>query len=520
MPRRHPLPPAAALLAATLLLAACGSRVPEGVTVADGSGSGPGSAADQELGAAAPGAAGSTSGTAGSTVSGPGVGAAGGSFGAAPGAPAGSGTTATGGTAPDAAATGSLPPTGFGYDRKYVYIGVITQKDAERVFSSFGAKNVDPGDTEAQASAVAADINAHAGVFGRQVKLVFKDVATIDTAQNPTTTGAAVCTYFAEDHPVIAVMSVVTVLDYPPFRACMAKNKIPLFSATVKVVDDRASAALAPYFYQSIAVSWDGLGPVLAQRLKAQGWFSGWDVRTGAPGTAPPVVGVVVDGTDIGARIGAMLKRNLLAAGAKDVVVYRYAQASDGQSASVQYFQQNGVTHVIVTDVELTAFQNAAASQQYKPRYGISSYNDPYTNLEAGGLTPTGANNGSMGVGYAPPLDVGDANDPGTTPGARNCLAVMQKNGQTFTGKRLARVYAFSMCDSILLAARGAVEGGGLTGVEIARGIATLAPTYSPAIGFTTGLTATHHYVPGQARDLAWNTECACFRYGAGRAAL
>lgn len=496
-----------------LLVAGCGSTVQM--------------SSQQQLGAA-PGAASTTSGGLGSGSSTGAVGTAGTTGGLAPSGAGGglgpTGSTGAGspvsgpaGTTGTAAAPGTsstqVPATGRGWDSTSVYLGVVTENDAQKAFGAFGG-SVDPGDTTAQANAVADEINARGGILGRTVKLRFQDVQTVATATTPTSVGAQVCTHFAQDAPVIAVMSIVTVMDYPSFRTCLARAHIPLFSATVKTIDDVAARALAPYYYQTIGASWSTVAPVLVRRLQAEGWFSGWDVRLGQPGTGKAKVGILVDGTDIGTRIGKLLTAEVKRAG-YEALVYQYAQASDGQSKSVQYFEGNNVTHVIVTDVELTAFQNSAAGQNYKPRYGISTYNDPYNNLEAGGLTPAGANNGALGIGWAPPMDVSGANDPGPTPGGPACLKVMSAHGQSFSGKRLAQAYAYSFCDAMHLIALGATSGHGFSGQAIAAGIVASRSTFRAADAFGPALTQDQHFVAGVARDLSYVSSCSCFRYGA-----
>lgn len=465
-----------------------------------------------------------TTGTNGALGTGGGLAASSGTSGTTTGGTSTSGT-AGGTTTGSTGTTGTrsqVPASGRGWDAQNVYIGIITSKDTRQIYASLGANNVDPGDTEAQATAVAKQLNLQGGILGRKVVLRFKDLATLATAQDPTGTGQQVCTYFSQDHPVIAVWNINTQVDQvPELRSCLAAKKIPLFTAAARAITDAEMAGLSPYYYQTIMVSWDALSPVLVARLKAQGWFGGWNTLTGQPGTAPVKVGILVDGTPEGSHTGKVLSAALAQAGYGGAIVYQYAQASDGQSASVQKFQGSGVTHVIVTDVELTAFQNAAASQQYKPRYGITSYNDPYSNLESSGLTPTGANNGAMGVGWAPNLDVSDRNDPGRTAGGKACDAIMAKGGQSFGNKRLAHLYASSVCDALRLIAGGANAGGGFSGVAIRSGIlGGVARQFSPANGFAAALGVRSPYVPGVARDLAWGTGCSCFTYGRGTASV
>ena len=522
-PLRRRLPVLAAVLAVGLLSTACGSTVQLSSQRAVGPGG---------LGAGELGAGGSTgggpvtdAGAGGVPGSGPAVvagGTGGGTSGTggAAGAPGTTGGPAgSGGPAAPGRGAASIPPKGFGYDEKNVYFGIVTQNDAQQAFASFGADNVDPGDTMGQAMAMADHINSNGGILGRKLVIRARDVATVATATNPIQIGNEVCTYFTQDQPVVAVMSIVTLMDYPEFRRCLASKRVPLFSATVKVADDTSARELAPYFTQTAAVSWTRLAPVLVSRLKAQGWFGGWNVRTGTAGTAPTKVGIVVDSTAAGVRTGKLLKEEVARAGYPGALVFQYANASDGQSASVNNFNQNGVTHVIVTDVELLAFQSAAQSQQYRPRYGVNSYNAPYTQLETSPLAPPGAQNGSMGVGWAPALDVAEGRDPGASPGRAACLKIMAAGQQALSGKRLAQMVAFSFCDVMQLLQQGAAAGG-LSGTALRSGMDAVAPRFPTAVGFGTALGSSKHFVPGRVRDLAWDQACSCFRYGPGTADL
>ena len=178
------------------------------------------------------------------------------------------------------------------------------------------------------------------------------------------------------------------------------------------------------------------------------------------------------------------------------------------------------VSDGVVTDVELLAFQGAAASQNYKPRYGLSSYNATYANLEAGGLSPAGANNGALGVGWLTTLDVGPARDPGPNPGWGRCASAMAKQQQSFESKRLAQTYAATLCDTLFLIKGGAEAGGGLDARALGAGIARIGPDFPLAVGFGPALTASAPFAPGVVRDLVWDGGCSCMTYAAGRADL
>lgn len=406
----------------------------------------------------------------------------------------------------------SLAATGPGWDKQYVYIGTLTVNDLHTVASRLGI-NLDPGDLSADANAVADDINRHGGLLGRKVKIISYDTKTTEVAQNPDAVGQQACTSFTQDHRVVAVYNPVTTLDTDNFRACFQKARVPVFSAGSAQLDSQAIQQYAGTYYMATMVPWDKLAPVLVARLKAGGWFGGWNMRLGQPSNTPPKIGIVTSTTRAGTRVAAEIKQALANAGYPGALVYQWTDASQGQSQSVQYMQGNNVDHVIVADLELTAFQNSAQSQQYKPRYGISTYNDPYTNLET--LSPKGANNGAMGIGWAPAYDVSDSNDPGSTgSGQARCLKANAAAGQDFTGKRTAKLFALAACDSIYLAAAGAANAGGLDAASIYRGALAVAPRFSSAVSFgNAALTPQHLFISSSARDLAWFTNCSCFRY-------
>ncbi len=167
----------------------------------------------------------------------------------------GSGTTGAGSSSGSSASgSGSLPPaptravasTGRGWDAKHVYIGVVTQKDFQQTFAAAGYSGIDPGDTERQSRAVVDDINAHGGILGRQVVIRYDDVPTLSSAQNPDSAANTVCSYYAQDHPVVALFSIVHTIDTGNFRACLAKAKIPYFDASLSVLGQSASQKLSP----------------------------------------------------------------------------------------------------------------------------------------------------------------------------------------------------------------------------------------------------------------------------------
>lgn len=508
--------PVLACLLALLATTACGSTVQQ---AGPGSAGLPGSGLAGD-GLSAPGADDPPAAAADGEVAGgpeapgaaPGTGPA--AAGPAPvGAPAqGSVAGAPGGGATAPVAAGSIPETGRGWDAKNVYIGVATQKDVQQAFETVGVSGLNAGDQEGQALAMAAELNRRGGLFGRKVQIVFRDHATIATASDPNTTAQATCTFFTQDRPVVAFLNPVTLMDGSALRSCFAKARVPLFSASVAALDNRALQTYAPYMIASVAPAWDPHIAVLVTRLKAQGYFGGWDAAAGAavPGTAK--IGILIKNDDISGRIVALIRKAVEGAGATDVQVYAFKDGSEMSSAVLQ-FRGRGVTHVVSTDGgALLGFMLSAEDQGYRPRYALSSFLTPAALLE--GTAPQRQLVGAVGAGWSPSIDVSDARDPGDTgPGETECKKALAQGGQTFEGKRLAEAVAFAFCDGLRLIAASAKAGGGLSGPQIAQGMQTAGPRLASAFGFGNGFGPGRYFLPGAVRDLAYDAGCRCFAY-------
>lgn len=233
--------------------------------------------------------------------------------------------------------------------------------------ASVGYSGIDPGDTQAQAQAVVDDVNRQGGVFGRKLVIRTFDVPTLGSAQNPDSYAQQACSYFTQDAPVVAVFNIVHTMDNTSFRSCFAKKRIPLFNGAVSVLVKADAAKLAPYFYSLATPAWDVLAPVLVARLKAQGYFGGWDARLSKPTTAKPVIGVLVSDTPLGHADEKVITTSLKAAGYDKIVTYAYPPPGSDIDGAVLNFAQNGVTHVISDDIELVTFQIHPQSQKYAP---------------------------------------------------------------------------------------------------------------------------------------------------------
>lgn len=530
---------AAAAVLAMLALAGCGSTVAvsstERVGVSQDGNAGLGGS--PTTGATTPTVVTGGSGSGGNTV-GSGGSAAGGVVGGGSVTGGGSGSSASSPTSGGHSSVGStsghstssnsqgnssshavaarIPTTGRGWDAHNIYIGVTTANDFNTAATALGLKSVNPGNQVKDAASMANELNSEGGIFGRKVVVAPYNVATTSMVTNPDSDAAGACTHFTQDRPVVAVFNTLTPLDTPTFRACFAEAKLPLFNGSVQPTDTAALAQLKGYVTSVVSPSFTNLAPVLVARLKAEGYFHGWNVEASKPGSAPVKVGVVAMNTPTGQRAASLLSSALARAGYAPAATFYYTVSAGGTAnnlgSAILQFRSRGITHVMQVDSNFGAFMEDANGQKYYPRYGVSTFSLPMSVLTTN--VPHRALIGTLGIGSNPALDVNFAQDPGYVNSAeRKCFAVQRKGGQTYAGLRFAVAIGMEYCDTFNLIKAMAIAGGGLTGPDIVRGGGIAGPHFIPASGFRSGLSAGNYAVPGAARDLAWVLPCGCFKY-------
>ena len=403
----------------------------------------------------------------------------------------------------------TIPATGRGWDKQFVYIGMSMAKDAGTGLAALGIK-LNPGDQEADAYAVVDHLNAQGGLFGRKVKLLVHDNSSAQLQANLEAAASENCAYFTQDRPVIAVINMIAVMETDNFRSCLSRAHTPLISTGAQY-DDTTTGTLAPYFYSAVVISYTKLIPSLVERLQKQGWLTPWDTARGAPSRTSRVkVGILYGSDDASGRDGPALAREFARRGvATDSFQYSdYGQAS----AAVLKFAGGGVTHVISLDAFLLLFATAANSQRYFPRFGVTTYNAPQSLLE--GNVQSSQLAGAMGIGFKPGMDVDFRQDPGNVGAAkRECLKALADGGQRFSGQRFAEAVGLGICDSLRLMVLGAKAGKGLDPKAVRGGILALGLAFPVSDTFGSGLTATSFSVPGAGRDLRYDSACSCFRY-------
>jgi ABC-type branched-subunit amino acid transport system substrate-binding protein len=131
------------------------------------------------------------------------------------------------------------------------------------------------------------------------------------------------------------------------------------------------------------------------------------------------------------------------------------------QNAVLQFRSAN-ITEVLSLDNSSVSplFMRYADSQGYKPRYGISTEDNPAIMTQ---VVPPAALVGSLGVGYDP---VNDVVNPPLNSAGKKCDALMRAHGQP--------VGAYGACDQVRLIADALTASGVLTRDGLMSGLARL----------------------------------------------
>jgi ABC-type branched-subunit amino acid transport system substrate-binding protein len=398
--------------------------------------------------------------------------------------------------------------SGRGYTATELYVGYLTWKDVSNVGKTVGYA-VDYGDEDAQPKAIVDDINAHGGIAGRKVVLVFYDYESSDVAANGAQGDQKACTRFTEDRPTFAVVAVTGILtDVLP--ECLAKHQTILIANTNVAYPQAQFNRLAPYFYANASPTIERFIPAWLQRASALKYFSGWDTLQGQPGAAPVKVGVLGDSSPLGQTITKLIKAELARGGHPAAETFEVSSALDanGMNAAVLRFKAANVTHVVSGILDLLIFPQTAEAQHYRPRYAVSSFHAPIL-LQA--AVPPQQLAGALGAGYYPTSDVDTGHDPGDISSFETHCRQVERNAGQDTSQREAFNFMVKACDGFALLGE-AISRGGLSVNGVRQGIGSIQampPAGTFAISFAGGQLSGVAAV----RDLGYNTDCDCFVY-------
>lgn len=390
--------------------------------------------------------------------------------------------------------------TGRGFTEDEIFIGHMTWNDGDRALGRFGIEGVSPGDQEAQARAAIKIINDRGGVAGRKLVPVFYD---IQTGATDSTNGQAACARWTEDQPVFAAITTIG-WKGEVLSSCLAKHKTP-FIANAPDLDSRSRIYNFPLKYAPSQVVMERMIPAWAERATALGYFREWNTEVGGPGVAEVKIGAVSESGFQANDFFRVLSQSLAQQHRSLAETFAPSGPAD-YSAAVLRFRSAGVTHVFVNHgLDFLFFTQAAESQQYRPRYSISSAAYPRF---VQGNAPAAQMAGAIGVGWLPTTDV--AQDLGDFSGAHaKCLKAMRDSGQD-TSKG-ATSFMLLACDGYNFVA-SALERGDLSPQGFERGARAIGSMTSAA---TFGIALPDGRRDGAfaVRDLAYGDDCKCFRY-------
>ncbi len=493
---------------------ATGEVVPDGSTSTGGSSGG---------GGASGGFSGSTSGSGGTTT---GAGTSG-----SPGRSGASGTTGTSGSAGGAGSTSGgsgATPTGLGVTDKTITIGATVTSNGDAANSAIGASGITQGDARANIKALQDEINEAGGIAGRKLEVVVHAYDAQSTQSGATQDGAA-CSDFTEDHEVMAVFS-TGITDV--FPKCLKDAGVTQFAAGGLVGRDRAFSQTYPSAFTLGTMSMERLLKDAVGSLTRQKYFTGWNTLSGQPASTSAKVAVLsYEPQYFKNGVTNSLLPALRAAGhpvdSAHVFFVPLAESQSDLSRTVAgiksatlRMQQDGVTHLVFNDgngLLLGLFGSNAQSQQYFPRFGVTSGAGPQAIHDAG-LVKAEQLNGMAGNGWLPTIDLPAADGSKlATPATARCLDIMKRRtGQTYTSTNAASI-ALIECDSFFLFVAALSRAPSLSPAGLVAGMESLGSSYTSALLPASFLSGKQHDNAVRAYDQNWVASCTCVQYSSPR---
>jgi len=458
-----------------------------------GSGGGPGPAVPLIGGATASGSKGGVSASArGQAATGSGAGVLGG----------GPGASSSAGGAP-AAVPGATPAGGT------IQVGFFYPNDGGAAYAAFGVKS-QSGTSASLVDAVnrlTDDINQHGGLGGRKMVLVLHG-APLVTSETWDAQGQAACSAFTEDHKVFA--AILEINGTVSVSECLASRHVVVLESRNVVYDRYEYQRTSPYVYSADGLDLSRQGPWLDE-LARGGYFD-----KGAK------LGVITeDDTTHSRSIAEVVRPTLRSHGVAiaDVVALSAPQATADASAmaaqagnAVLKFKTEGIDHVIFWGTEGVGpffFPTAAENQQYRPRYGISTYDYPELNRRQ---APAAQWHRAMGAGWSGAGDVGMP--PNWTPNAlaQKCLKIFSDVGLAPTTGDTASA-ELGLCDTLWLLKTGLDRASAATPEAFRVAIDGLGTSVVAARGTPISWGPGKYDGAAAVRRFAFDDGCSCFKW-------
>jgi hypothetical protein len=360
-----------------------------------------------------------------------------------------------------------------------------------------GLQGAAVGNTRAEAQAVIDYINSHGGVAGG------RKIVGIPYKQNPSddapTHDQAACSYYTEDHHAFAAMAIDDGMD-----ACLHQHR----TVSIASVFSRGIARKYPHDVFAPGIIEAVQGSVqLAERLHAYHYFD--------PGMK---LGVVYDPDRKDAYengfVPTLRKFGVTVTSSAEVSEGSSSVVADMQSVQLQ-FATKGIDHVVILNTGLLAFvfMQQAQSQDYHPRYGLWSGNQPSL-LESQAFARDQLPK-SVGMGWSPALDV-DQSHQQPTAAQKQCDAIMASR-QLYAVSSIDHALQLAYCTTFFFAAEAMNTALGLDTLDFQAAVEALGrPTLSAALDYGESYAVGKHWGTGAVRMIAFESACGCFVYRSG----
>lgn len=495
-----------AAVVALCALTACGSTVPQQSLT--GAAAGPLAGATDGLSTAAQPAPGAVDG---SLAVGTDTAVGGSSTGQVPVPGEQTPTTTAAGTIAAGPAVAKPASSARGVTATEIRIGLEYVKGADEARKSMGFEGVSSGDQKRQLDILVQHINKTGGMAGRRVVPVFHAYEA-NSGNSSTENEQASCATFAEDNEVFAVISAINHTEV--FLSCLTKVGVPYISAPGLTVNDDDVFRRYPLHLELNAVSLSKQGALLGKPLADTGYYD-QGAKIGLLTFEQPNFVRAVDGH---------LKPALKAIGRSltDEVRLAYPQSTSDQGAmaaaisnAVLRFRQNGVTHVLITDVSALVtvlFATSAASQGYYPRFGWLSPNGGQAAADL--ISDKRSLKGAVELGWYPAIDLNAANQDVIAPGAKRCADLFAAQGYTPSDRNEETVLQLQ-CEIFFFTREAATRSAELTGTGFVQALKAISTGVPPASTYEIDLGRAPAGA-GAYRVLRWIDGCSCFRADRG----
>lgn len=402
-----------------------------------------------------------------------------------------------------------LTATGRGVTDSTITIGVVILQGLAEIRQAFTGQECgrDCGDNRLQAQAVIDYVNSQGGVAKRKIVPVYHDV---EASERYDIAAQEACADFTEDHQVFAVVD----LDGSGPReeqlvACLADRNTPRIGYTE--TDQKFADDHAPYFYAPSFMNLTRAGPIHVNGLLKQGFFE-----------AGAKIGLLRYDRPSDQRAAEQgIKRTLTANNLKltdEVGISYLSRVSDLSVVAAQTsnaalrFRTNEISHLLIQDRRALGFifMNSAESQNFRPRYGLTSFSQP---RELPGLVPAEQLKRALGVGWLPVTDVQPQRIPPPNASRRLCIEILKKAGVSSPELNQA---AMSYCDDFFFLKLVGDSAKTLSTAGFQTAAEELGTRFEPLLTHSAQFGPRRHDGASGWRPLAFDDACKCFDYVGG----